>query len=329
MFLTFAAKMHAHRVGFLRLSFSLFQRVAGNSGFEDIGTPWSIIRCAGVQPSMPDREQMLEREKRQSPLSNREIEEADERSSTTAKVVHEAIRLEGTEELERPSSSVAWSGLAAGLTMGCSMIGEGLLLSKLPDAPWRELVASFGYCLGFLFVTMGRQQLFTETTLTVMLPVLHKTHGMPDVIRYWVIVFATNIVATILFAAAASIPGVFPPDVAHAFAELGYRAVEPGFVAVLLKAVLAGWLIALMVWLMPAAASARFFIIVAVTWLIGAAKFSHVIAGSVEGAFAAFHGVIGWDRYVLGFLLPAVVGNSIGGVVFVALLNHAQVKHEV
>src|SRR5437868_12795789 len=115
---------------------------------------------------MTDREQMVQREKRESPLSDREIEDADERSSTSAKVVHEAIRLEGTEELERPSSSIAWSGFAAGLTMGCSMIAQGILQSRLPDASWRELVASFGYCTGFLFVTMGRQQLFTETTLT-------------------------------------------------------------------------------------------------------------------------------------------------------------------
>ena len=278
---------------------------------------------------MPDREQLLEKEKRQSPLSNREIEEADDRSSTTAKVVHEAIRLEGTEELERPSSSIAWSGLAAGLTMGCSMIGQGLLQTRLPDAPWRELVASFGYCLGFLFVTMGRQQLFTETTLTVMLPVLHRTHALGDVVRYWAIVFAANILATLLFAAAASIPDLFKPTDVAAFSHLGTKAVEPGFLLVLLKAVFAGWLIALMVWLMPAAASAKFVVIVAVTWLIALAEFSHVIAGSAEGAFAAMHGAVTWSGYLLGFLLPAFIGNSIGGVVFVALLNHAQVKKEV
>src|SRR5690242_19487666 len=156
---------------------------------------------------MTDREQMVEREKRESPLSNREIEEADERSSTTAKVVHEAIRLEGTEELDRPSSSVWWSGLAAGFTICCSMIAQGILQARLPEAAGRELVAAFGYCLGFLFVTMGRQQLFTETTLTVMLPVLHKTHGMADLLRYWAIVFVGNIVGTLLLAAAATIPG--------------------------------------------------------------------------------------------------------------------------
>jgi formate/nitrite transporter FocA (FNT family) len=278
---------------------------------------------------MADREQMVQQEKRQSPLSDREIEEADERSSTTAKVVHEAIRLEGTEELGRPSSSLWWSGIAAGLTMGCSMIGQGLLSTHLPDAPWHDLVAAFGYCLGFLFVTMGRQQLFTETTLTVMLPVLHKTHGFGDVARYWSIVFVANILATLAFAAALTIPGLFPAEVGHSFVKLGTEAVAPGSLPVLIKGIFAGWLIALMVWLMPAAASAKFVVIIAVTWLIAVAKFSHVIAGSAEAAFAAMQGAIGWQDYLIKFLLPALVGNSIGGVVFVALLNHGQVKAEI
>ena len=278
---------------------------------------------------MADREQIVEHQKQVSPLSKREIGEADQRSSPSAKVVHEAIRLEGTEELERPSSSIAWSGLAAGLTMGCSMIGQGILQARLPDAPWRELVAAFGYSTGFLFVTMARQQLFTETTLTVMLPVLHKTHGVSDAARYWTIVFAANIVGTLLFAAAATVPHLFQPETTEAFSRLGVKAVEPGFLGVLLKGVLAGWLIALMVWLLPAAASASFLVIVAVTWLIGVAEFSHVIAGSAETAFAAMRGAIGWDAYLLGFLVPALIGNSIGGVVFVALLNHAQVKEEI
>jgi formate/nitrite transporter FocA (FNT family) len=278
---------------------------------------------------MGNREQLVAREKRRSPLSNREMEEANERSSTTAKVVHEAIRLEGTEELGRPSSSLWWSGLAAGLTMGCSMVAQGLLQAVLPATAWRELVSAFGYCLGFMFVTMGRQQLFTETTLTVVLPVLHHTHRVRDVARYWSIVFAANIIGTLLFAAAASIPGLFKPDTIQAFSDLGRQAVEPGALVVLVKAVFAGWLMALMVWLMPAAGSARILVIVAVTWLISAAKFSHVIAGSVEAAFAALHSAVPWDQYALAFVLPAFIGNSVGGVVFVALLNHAQVKEEV
>jgi formate/nitrite transporter FocA (FNT family) len=278
---------------------------------------------------MSDREQLVQHEKRESPLSDREIEDADKRSSTTAKVVHEAIRLEGTEELERPLRSIAWSGVAAGLTMGCSMIGQGLLMANLPDAPWRELVAALGYSLGFLFVTMGRQQLFTETTLVAMLPFLHGTHSAGAVARYWLIVFATNIAGTLVLAGAATIPTLFPRDLVNEFTKLGVEAAQPGFFPVLIKAIFAGWLIALMVWLMPAASSAKVLIIVAVTWLIAAAKFSHVIAGSIEVAFAAMQGSVGWGDYFVHFLIPALVGNSIGGVVFVALLNHAQVKEEI
>jgi formate/nitrite transporter FocA (FNT family) len=152
---------------------------------------------------------------------------------------------------------------------------------------------------------------------------------MAEVARYWGIVFAANILATLLFAAAASIPHLFPPDLADTFTKLGVKAVEPGFAGVLVKGIFAGWLIALMVWLMPAASSAKFLVIIAVTWLIATAHFSHVIAGSVEGAFAAMHGAIGWDAYLVSFLIPALIGNSVGGVVFVALLNHAQVKGEI
>lgn len=278
---------------------------------------------------MANRDQMIRQEKRSSPLSDREIEEADDRSSTSAKVVHEAIRLEGTEELERHSSSVAWSALAAGLTIGTSMLGQGLLTSALPDTSWRPLVAALGYSLGFIFVTMGRQQLFTETTLTAMLPVLHGSHAGHEVARYWAVVFAANIVGTLLFAAAMMIPHLLRPELLQSFSDLGVKALEPGFLPVLAKGVIAGWLIALMVWLMPAAGSARILVIIAVTWLIAAGEFSHVIAGSAETALTAMCGAASWSDYGLRFLLPAFIGNSIGGVVFVALLNHAQVRKEV
>lgn len=97
----------------------------------------------------------------------------------------------------------------------------------------------------------------------------------------------------------------------------------------LVRGVYGGWLIALMVWLLPAARSAarsaRFFVVVAVTWLVGAGEFSHVIAGSVEVLHLAVAGEISAGAFLLSFLLPALAGNSLGGVALVAALNHAQV----
>src|SRR3954466_1598854 len=100
---------------------------------------------------MPEEQNHLE-------LTEPQLKEAEERSSVTPHVVHEAVRREGEEELKRTSAALAWSGVAAGLSMGFSLIAEGLLRSKLPDPPWRPLIAKFGYAAGFLLVILGRQQ---------------------------------------------------------------------------------------------------------------------------------------------------------------------------
>ena len=90
-----------------------------------------------------------------------------------------------------------------------------------------------------------------------------------------------------------------------------------------MRAILSGWLIALMAWLLPSARSARFFVIVFLTYVVALGGFTHIVAGSVEAAFALFSGNASWLQYVANFLVPTLVGNVIGGVALVALLNHA------
>lgn len=94
-----------------------------------------------------------------------EQKQVEQRIAIGAHVVYETIRREGEDELHRPGAALAWSALAAGLCMGFSFIAEALLMSHLPDAPWRPLISRLGYCVGFLIVILGRQQLFTENTL--------------------------------------------------------------------------------------------------------------------------------------------------------------------
>src|SRR4051812_14145743 len=135
-------------------------------------------------------------------LSDKELEEAEERSSVTVHVVHEAVRREGEEELKRSTSALAWSGLAAGLSMGFSIIAEGLLRSKLPDTPWRPVITKLGYSAGFVLVILGRQQLFTENTLTPMLPLFHKkdTATLWNVMRLWSVVLLANMAGALAIA---------------------------------------------------------------------------------------------------------------------------------
>src|SRR5579872_3700745 len=135
-------------------------------------------------------------------LTERQRQEAEDRTSVTALVVHEAIRKDGDTELQRPVSALAWSGLAAGLSMGFSFFAEALFQTYLPDTKWRPLVTNLGYPLGFLIVIIGRQQLFTENTLTAIIPLFARRNLATfwQVLRLWGVVLAANITGAHIFA---------------------------------------------------------------------------------------------------------------------------------
>jgi formate/nitrite transporter FocA (FNT family) len=256
-----------------------------------------------------------------------EQQEVHERSSPSGKIVYKAISKEGEDELERSSAALFWSGLAAGLSMGFSMIAEGLLTSFLPDEHWRPLVAKFGYSAGFLIVILGRQQLFTENTLTPILPFLQRKAKATaaNVLRLWSIVLVANLIGAMAVALVVGLTEVFNLAAREAFGDMGAGAIEPGFWLVLLRGIFAGWLIALMVWLLPFAETARVWVIILLTYLIGIGHMSHVIAGAVEVFTLAAMGGASWGSVLGGFILPALIGKVIGGVTLVAMLNHAQI----
>ena len=253
-------------------------------------------------------------------------------SSTPEPVmIHDIIREDGERELARSVSALAWSGFAAGLSMGFSFLMLAIIRAHLPDANWRILVSSFGYTTGFLIVVLGKQQLFTESTLTAVLPVLTdpKPGSIMRMLRLWVVVLVSNIVGTFLFAWLLSAPGLFAEDVTRTLGEVGQEAIDATFWTVAVKAVLAGWLIALMVWLMPSAGQSRLLLILIITYLVAIGHFSHLIAGSSEVAYLVVTHQASLGDYVGRFFVPTFLGNVIGGTSLVALLNHAPVREEL
>ena len=206
-------------------------------------------------------------------------------------VIHEVLREEGEFELRRPPAALLWSGLAAGLSMGFSFLTLALLQAYLPDQPWRPVLASFGYCVGFVIVVLGKQQLFTETTLTAMLPVLlsaemeihrHPAQDVgdraPSQYRGNARVRLSSLEARICSVRRSSgAVSQFPPT-----------SLSDHFIPTTLKAMLAGWMIALMVWVLPSAGFSGLFVIVLMTYVISLGHFSHIVAGSTEAAFAVF-----------------------------------------
>ena len=257
----------------------------------------------------------------------KEAEEVEERSAPKGEIIYEAIRREGEQELERSTSALAWSGLAAGLSMGFSFLVPAIIHADLPDAKWRPLIATFGYSIGFLIVILGRQQLFTENTVTVILPLLQRKDGstFTNVMRLWATVFTANIVGAILFAVVLANTDLVGQPVHDAMKDLATSSMSGSFLVIVLRGIFAGWLIAMMVWLLPFAETARVGVIIIVTYIVGIAGMSHVIAGSADAAYLALTHERTWTEFLAGFTLPALIGNIVGGVSLVAALGHAQV----
>jgi Formate/nitrite family of transporters len=180
-----------------------------------------------------------------------------------ARVIHEIIREDGEKELDRSVNALAWSAIGAGLSMGFSFFTMAVIRSQLPDAAWAKLVAGFGYTIGFLIVVLGRQQLFTESTLTAVLPLLirkdMKTFG--QLCRLWAVVLVGNIVGTFCFSWLISHDSLFDPELVKALKGISDEALKDPFWPMLIKGILAGWLIALMVWLIPGAGQSRLLLI--------------------------------------------------------------------
>jgi formate/nitrite transporter FocA (FNT family) len=254
-------------------------------------------------------------------------EQAEERSAPTGAVVHQAISREGSSELQRPSSALAFSAFAAGMSMSMSFVMSAILHASLPDAKWRPLLVTLGYPVGFIIVILGRQQLFTENTLTVILPLLKKRdlETAVNVARLWIIVLVANLAGVLLAALVLAKTTAVGEEVFESMAEVARTSHGTPPATTLLRGILAGWLIALTVWLLPYAETARVWVIGLLTYVVGAAHFSHVIAGAAETAFLVFIRESNWSEFWLGFLIPSLIGNILGGVLLVALLNHAQV----
>ncbi len=265
-------------------------------------------------------------------LSRREDREVTERVTPRAAVVYEVVRQEGVEELERSTSTLLFSGVAAGLSIGFSVVAEGLLMTYLPDAGWRPLIENFGYCVGFLFVVLGRQQLFTENTLTAVLPLAAEPSFamLRSMLRLWGLVFVANVAGCLVFALFLVKSSAFPAAVDASFDAISKHLMHNEASQMFVKGIVAGWLIATMVWLMPLAeGSAKIWVIVLATYLIALGDLTHIIAGSTEAFYLWIQGDVGAHDVIFRFMGPTFAGNVVGGTALFALIAYGQVHDEI
>jgi formate-nitrite transporter family protein len=277
------------------------------------------------------RENADERVAGNAGVTEREVEDIEERTVPRTPVIYEIVCRLGAEEMARPVNSLWWSGVAAGLSISFSLLAQAILSTHLPDAPWRDLITSFGYSIGFVMVVLSRQQLFTENTVTVVLPVMAEFNAknLRGLARMWSVVFLANMAGTLFASLFCTFTPVIGPELRDGMLAVSRQILDHSWLASVFMAVGAGFLMAAMVWLLPGAESAQFFVVVAMTWLIAAGGFNHVVAGSMEAFMLAFNGELGVWPMLGDFFVPVLIGNIVGGTALFAVLAYAQVMQEI
>jgi formate/nitrite transporter FocA (FNT family) len=283
----------------------------------------------------PGRDEQISDDQRRAERREEKIEQEEkdvvERSAPRTAVIYEIVRTMGEEEMARPAVSLWWSGVAAGLSISISLFAQGVVQVHLPDAAWMPLVRDFGYCVGFLMVILARQQLFTENTITMVLPVMAKPSiaclGVMG--RVWGIILAANLAGTLLAAAFCTYTPVLEPEVRDAMIAIARHAMDKTWAEMFFQAITAGFLMAALVWLLPGSETAQFFIIVAMTYLIAISGAAHIVAGSIESFLLVLNGEMGVGHLLGGFVVPAFLGNVMGGTVLFAVISYAQVMKEI
>ena len=263
-------------------------------------------------------------------LSADEEQEVSHNQPPRAAVLHEIIRYQGDQELERTLAALWWSALAAGLSMGLSLMAMGLFYARLPDGDSAQVVASIGYSAGFLAVILARQQLFTENTLTAVLPVMTSPTlaNFGRLLRLWGVVLLGNLAGTLLVAWVMLELPIFDSKTDVAFLEIGRKVMKNDVSQMFAKGIVSGWMIATMVWMIPSMESAKMWIIILITYLMALGDFTHIVVGTAEVSYLVFAGELPWKDFWLIFAGPTLAGNIIGGSFIFALISHAQIRSD-
>ena len=279
-------------------------------------------------PSISEHDNDVESDEKDQ---GKEIEVDEDALPSRAAAIHGEIRQDGEKELERDGMALLWSAVAAGLSMSASLMAKGIFHVHLADVPGGFLLENLGYTIGFVIVIMARQQLFTENTVTAVLPVMHKPTGgnFMLLLRLWGVVLAGNLSGTALGAVAFNHMPIFDDATRQAFTVISEKVMDNSPSEMFANAVISGWIIATMVWMFPYAGAAKIVVIVMMTWLVALGDLAHIVVGSVEVLYLVFAGTLPWQEFLWPFALPTLLGNITGGTLIFALISHAQIRNDM
>jgi formate/nitrite transporter FocA (FNT family) len=265
------------------------------------------------------------------PDQPKSVEKPEAGTRLSAAEIHDNVLGPAEDELERSGSALLWSAIAAGMIIGFSFLMGGFAQTLVPEK-FAHAAAGIVYPLGFVFVVFARNELFTENTLEPVIPLLHNRDldTFKKMMRMWGLLLLGNLIGAALFAFVMQRTTILNADIKTQLEHIAEVGTSDGFQLTFLRGIMAGWLIALLTWVMASTheSVAHILLIWVTTAPIALLDFRHSIVGSVEAFYRVASGSASLGSMLGSFITPAVLGNGIGGVVLVALLNYGQVQEE-
>jgi formate/nitrite transporter FocA (FNT family)/nucleotide-binding universal stress UspA family protein len=244
------------------------------------------------------------------------------RDRFSADEIFQRIIAAADEEITSGNRELFFSGLAAGFAITLTF----LLYASMVEATESRVLGAILYPLGFIYIIIGGYQLYTENTLPPVALVLEGLVSVPLLLRNWVVVLAGNFTGGLVGAVVLAFTGVFSPETSAVAADIAQKGIEtPGW-DLFFKAAVAGLIVAGVVWVEYAARDtiSRVLVVYLAFLTIPLGQLFHVVVSFTETMFLVFSGQVGLIAGMGGFVLPVLVGNTIGGVALVTVVNYFQ-----
>ena len=227
------------------------------------------------------------------------------------------------EEITSGSRELFFSALAGGFAITITFL---LYVSLSATTGGDPVLSVLLYPLGFIYIIIGGYQLYTENTLPPVALTLERIASVPALLRNWGVVLAGNFAGGALGAFALTFGGVLSPEAAAVAADLGQKGVDTAWWPLFSKAAFAGLIVAGVVWVEYAAQDtiSRLVVVYIAFLAIPLGGLYHSVVSFTEMAYLVLHGDLALSIGLTEFVVPVLLGNTIGGVVLVTVVNYFQ-----
>jgi formate/nitrite transporter FocA (FNT family)/nucleotide-binding universal stress UspA family protein len=201
-----------------------------------------------------------------------------------------------------------------------------LLYASMSAATDSPIAAVLLYPIGFIYIIIGGYQLYTENTLPPVALTLERLASVPALFRHWLVVLAGNFAGGAVGAVVLAYGGVFSPEAATVAADLAEKGIQTPVTALFFKGAFAGLIVAGVVWMNFAARDtvSRVLIVYLAFLAIPLGNLFHVVVSFTESVYLMLVGGTGLVTALGEFVLPVLLGNTLGGVLLVTVVNYYQ-----